>query len=309
MSSVQRRTISRPQQSGWAVVAGWDATSLLLMAGAAVLGVATVLWSGAVLATFASGRHDLPDGGLLPSVRALGRVGDPAAVWPHPGQLPNAAWYWSVTVFLVAFVVGAGTAAKVTLGAHGACDEVDRIRALPGLATPREADKVSGQQALVARAPVIRPSHATTTNPRDLGYRIGSTQSRSLWCAVEDSALLIGPPRMGKGVHIVIPWVLDAPGPVVVTSTRPDTLAVTYKARERSGGPVAIFDPQGLAGRPGGLKWSPVRGCDRPRTALVRARGLAAGTGFGTTSDGDFWQGQTETPWMGGARSTCTGGH
>jgi len=100
---------------------------------------------------------------------------------------------------------------------------------------------------------------------------------------------------MGKGLHLVIPWVLDAPGPVVATSTRPDTLAVTMHARKVRG-PVAIFDPQRLAGLPGGLRWSPVRGCETPRTALVRARGLAAGAGFGrTVSDSDFWAGQTET--------------
>ena len=52
---------------------------------------------------------------------------------------------------------------------------------------------------------------------------------------------------MGKGLHVVIPWVLDAPGPVVATSTRPDTLAVTFHAREATG-PGAIFDPQRLAG-------------------------------------------------------------
>jgi len=59
---------------------------------------------------------------------------------------------------------------------------------------------------------------------------------------------------------------------------------------------VAIFDPQRLAGLPGRLRWSPVRGCETPRTALVRARGLAAGAGFGRgVSDSDFWAGQTET--------------
>jgi len=99
-----------------------------------------------------------------------------------------------------------------------------------------------------------------------------------LWCSVEDSALLVGPPRMGKGLHLVIPWVLDAPGPVVTTSTRPDTLAVTFHARQARG-PVSVFDPQRLAGLADGLRWSPVRGCETPRTALVRARGLAAGTG------------------------------
>jgi len=163
------------------------------------------------------------------------------------------------------------------------------------MASGRDAANVAGRKAVLKRAHVVRPStsghHATAA---DVGYRIGRTRGHELWCSVEDSVLLVGPPRMGKGLHLVIPWVLDAPGPVVTTSTRPDTLAVTYRSR-RDRGPVAIFDPQRLAGLPDGLRWSPVRGCEVPRTALVRARGLAAGVGFGkNVSDSDFWAGQTE---------------
>jgi type IV secretion system protein VirD4 len=171
----------------------------------------------------------------------------------------------------------------------------NRIRSLPGLATPAEAQAAAGRRVLLRRAGVVRPSVGRGAGPEQLGYRLGQARGRDLWCSVEDSALVVGPPRMGKGLHVVIPWVLDAPGPVVATSTRPDTLAVTYHART-SRGPVAIFDPQRLAGLHGGLRWSPVRGCETPRTALVRARGLAAGAGWGrTVSDADFWAGQTET--------------
>lgn len=62
-------------------------------------------------------------------------------------------------------------------------------------------------------------------------------------------------------------------------------------------GPVAVFDPQRLApGVAAGLRWSPVRGCELPQTAMIRARGLAAGTGMARGVDGgDFWQGQTES--------------
>jgi type IV secretory pathway TraG/TraD family ATPase VirD4 len=154
---------------------------------------------------------------------------------------------------------------------------------------------MAGRAIVLERAAVVRPSCGSTkVAAHDVGYRLGRVRGAELWCSVEDSALLVGPPRMGKGLHVVIPWVLDAPGPVVTTSTRPDTLAVTYGARARSG-PVAIFDPQQLAGLPGVLRWSPVRGCEAPRTAMVRARGLAAGAGFGrSVSDADFWSGQTE---------------
>ncbi|TCO40467.1 type IV secretory system conjugative DNA transfer VirD4/TraG family protein [Kribbella antiqua] len=106
--------------------------------------------------------------------------------------------------------------------------------------------------------------------------------------------IVVGPPRSGKGLHQIIGAIIDAPGAVVTTSTRPDNLAATLELR-RSIGPVAVFDPQGL-GKAEGVRWSPVRGCENPTTAMIRASGLAASAGFtkGNVSDGAFWHGQTE---------------
>ncbi|BAK36807.1 hypothetical protein MLP_37930 [Microlunatus phosphovorus NM-1] len=79
----------------------------------------------------------------------------------------------------------------------------------------------------------------------------------------------------GKGLHLVIPAILDASGAVMVISTRPDDLTATMRVRRRIG-PVAIFDPQHLAeGLPAGMRWSPIRGCESPQTAMIRATGLA----------------------------------
>jgi type IV secretory pathway TraG/TraD family ATPase VirD4 len=86
---------------------------------------------------------------------------------------------------------------------------------------------------------------------------------------------------------------LDAPGSVITTSTRPDNLTTTLTARARRG-PVAVFDPQGLAaGVPAMARWSPIRGCDEPQTAMIRARALAAGTAD-HLDDSGFWLAQTE---------------
>src|SRR5699024_10526673 len=81
---------------------------------------------------------------------------------------------------------------------------------------------------------------------------------------------LIGPPRSGKGLHLLIGAILDAPGPVVTTSSRADNYAATAAIR-RSRGPVALFDPQGLTDTPTTLKWSPITRCEVPRVANQRA--------------------------------------
>ncbi len=107
-----------------------------------------------------------------------------------------------------------------------------------------------------------RPSLESPT-PEDVGYLLGASRGTKVWASVEDSILLIGPPRSGKGLHVVINAILDAPGAVVTTSTRPDNLTATLRARRRRGGPVAVFDPNtwpraslpGRAGHP----------CEAPR--------------------------------------------
>ncbi|GGC14580.1 hypothetical protein GCM10010972_29870 [Cellulomonas carbonis] len=274
---------------------GLDLTGWAFAAGAAVLAVGSVLWCGAALACLLTGRP-APAGGVLDALRALGALGNPGSAWPEPSEMPGPVpyWFWTGAVIATA-ALATWLVLRLANRWTGDATGPAAVRSLPGLATPGEAAATAGRRALVRRGAIVRPSTGSRPAPEQVGYRLGRSGSRDLWCSVEDSALLVGPPRMGKGLHVVIPWVLDAPGPVVSTSTRPDTLAVTMHARSRRG-PVAIFDPQRLADLPGGLRWSPVRGCETPRTALVRARGLAAGAGFGrTVSDSDFWAGQTET--------------
>ena len=277
--------------------AGATGTDLLMLAALALVVIGVVLWCGATLAGLAAG-HGIPDGGITNALLAVTRPTDPAAAWPHSAHLPGPIAYWSWTVAVVAAITGTGiaiTRVVPVLAPRRSSDPVVRLRHLPGVADRRELARAAGSKAVLARAAQVRPSHAHTKNPAEIGYRLGHHHRGQLWCSVEDSALLLGPPRMGKGLHVVIPWILDAPGPVVATSTRPDSLAVTLAHRARRG-PVAVFDPQNLAGLPDGMRWSPVRGCEQPRLALVRARGLASGTGFtGSVTDADFWAGQTET--------------
>lgn len=167
---------------------------------------------------------------------------------------------------------------------------------LAGIATSRDVRVTASTKSLRARGRTLRPSLDHPDAP-DLGYLLGRARGTEVWASVEDSILLLGPPRSGKGLDVVINAILDAPGAVITTATRPDNIAATITARGRRG-PVAVFDPQRLAdGLPSGLRWSPVRGCKDPLTAMIRATGLASATGLSTggVESGGFWEGKTRT--------------
>ena len=163
----------------------------------------------------------------------------------------------------------------------------------PGMAARRQVQGNAGRRRLHARAAALRPSMTRPVTSQDLGYRLGQSCGVACYCSVEDSVVVLGPPRAGKGLHLAIPMILDSPGAVLTTSTRPDNLTATMR-RRAARGPVAVFDPQGLApGIPSATRWSPIRGCEHPHTAMVRAKALTTGTAAGTT-DSNFWQASAE---------------
>ncbi|RPF21310.1 TraM-binding TraD/TraG-like protein [Myceligenerans xiligouense] len=268
---------------------GQELTNLALIALAALLTLSAMLRLAGNMAAFLTGRP-MPAGGPATGLKVLTDPAHPGTVLGDTGL--NAVVYWIAVVVLMS---AAGTAVwfvwrmVVRLRTPSARRDV---RA--GLASSSDLARTGSRRALVKRSTTLRPS-LDQAAPADVGYLLGHARGRELWASVEDSMLILGPPRSGKGLHLVINMILDAPGAVVTTSTRPDTLAVTIAAR-RQAGPVAVFDPQGLAGDAGaGLRWSPIRGCETPRRAMVRAAGLAKETGLGGkgVENGGFWENTT----------------
>jgi type IV secretion system protein VirD4 len=247
-----------------------------------------LLAGGGLLAAWLSG-HGLPTRHVLGAVTAFSFFSRPSLAWK---VAVGPAWlYWMTSLAVVAGgLTGAVFAGRrLQLGNRATGDDPTRLE---GLATRHEVQVVAGMQQLRRRGAILRPM-LTRPVASDLGLFLGSSRGVSCYASVEDSMVVLGPPRSGKGMNLVIPFILDAPGAVVTTSTRPDNLAATITARQRRG-PVGVFDPQGLAvGVAGGLRWSPVRGCDNPQTAMMRAGALCAGAA-GAITDANFWQQQTE---------------
>lgn len=272
---------------------GDELTNAALIGLVGMFGVALILRASGSVAAFLT-RNPQPAAGPASGLGVLFNPGDPATALQADGL--NPVIYWIVTGLLLAGLCVGGGWAWVRLRRHTRKTETDPRR-LAGTATGHEVSQTASGKALLRRAGTLRPS-VEQPSADDVGYLLGTSHGKQVWASVEDSILLLGPPRSGKGLHVVINAILDAPGAVVTTSTRPDNLTATLRARQRDGRPVGVFDPQHLAeGVPSGLRWSPVRGCEEPLTAMIRATGLAAATGLssGGVESGGFWEGKTRT--------------
>ena len=271
---------------------GDELTNAALIGLIGMFGIALILRAAGSVTAFLTGLPQ-PDAGPAAGLGVLFNPADPATALSAEGL--NPVLYWLVSAVMLGGLAAFAVWLWIVLRHHTRKTETDPHR-LAGIATSQEVKTAASAKVLLHRAGTLRPSLESPT-PEDVGYLLGASRGTKVWASVEDSILLIGPPRSGKGLHVVINAILDAPGAVVTTSTRPDNLTATLRARRR-GGPVAVFDPQRLAdGIPAGLRWSPVRGCHDPLTAMIRANGLAAATGLsaGGVESGGFWEGKTRT--------------
>jgi type IV secretion system protein VirD4 len=263
--------------------------TLMLIAVFAGVAGSLVLWAGAAITAVLSG-HPVPQ--VIPVTGLLALVEHGGNLAAARGQSVGPAWlYWTSSASVTVALTLAG-AAGWRVSTRNKATRTHDPRRIQGLASKTEVTKVAGAKALIARAGDLRPS---LTHPQvtELGHRLGTARGVDCYASVEDSMVLLGPPRSGKGVHIVINAILDAPGAVITTSTRPDNLTAALQARAKVG-PVAVFDPQRLApGIPSTTRWSPIRGCKNPQVAMIRAKALTAGAASGTT-DSNFWQSSAE---------------
>ena len=246
---------------------------------------ATWIWATAELASLLAGHGfvRLSAGSLPHVVTELGKhLDNPRQAFPGPvrSALPGPALMFTTAVICLLAVVGI---VWLWMRLSGGSSNSNGGR--------REIREQLSLQSVRKRASQTRPSlDARRAAPAEVGLHLGRDVKTGidLYGSVEDSYLYLGPPRSGKGVNLVIPQCLAAPGAVVVTATRPDTLRATIEQR-RARGPVAVFDPQGITGIDERLRWSPVQGCADPLTAILRARALTSGAKLAALRDGEFW--------------------
>ena len=164
---------------------------------------------------------------------------------------------------------------------------INDIKRRSGFASGGEIAKHLSAKATVGRAGVLRP---TLQSPQaaDVSWTVGLSKHQAVHLSIEDSVVLEGAPRSGKGFRIIVSSILDWSGPLITTSTRNDNLLATYAERKKRG-EVTVFDPQGLAGIRSTLRISPMAGCEDALTADQRAQSIISGTKLGASASNGEW--------------------
>ena len=126
---------------------------------------------------------------------------------------------------------------------------------------------------------------------------VGTDGRRLIWAGSQQAMLVLGPPRSGKTSCLVVPNVLAAPGPVLVTSTKPDVMQATLASRAQLGR-CWLLDPTGTVPLPAGanlIKWSPVQPSISWEEALVTARVMTtAARPHGSQGESAHWTERAE---------------
>lgn len=208
-----------------------------------------------------------------------GRWSDPASAFPARvrGELPAAGGWW----LTIALLTVTATATSIAVGAR-----LDVRIATPRLA--RHWFEITGRRPRAWARPrdlrALRVRRRTAGRPT-LGT-IGRTRRR-LAALPETHIALVAPTGAGKSSRFIIPWVLEAHGPVVVCSTKLDVVEATIAHRSRLGG-VWVWDPFG----PRSSGWSPLAGCETWDGALRRATWMAGALADNEHGAARFWNGE-----------------
>lgn len=148
-------------------------------------------------------------------------------------------------------------------------------------------------KAITDKARSLRPSLKTARriDAKDTGILLGNLQGtrHEVRMGFEDVAVAIMAPRSGKTTSLAIPSMLNAPGPVLLTSNKAagDAFTTAYEARAKAGA-VWTMDPQQIAHAARTMWWNPLASA----TTLDGANRLAGhflAASVDASQQGDFW--------------------
>lgn len=225
------------------------------------------------------------------------------AIWLASDRVPAATPgddYWP----LYATVGGLVLVGTAVFGAHrqsGTAGTVGfwawRSRRNKGVASGWQIYRTASLSAVRRKMLQLRPSFRDLSwwqrqmvSPKQFATPLARAGFFRIWSPIENVTVRIGGPRTGKTGELCC-RVIDAPGAVIVTSTRTDVIDLTRAVRERLG-PVHVFNPAGVGGLASTITFDPLSGCEVPTVATSRAADLLSGVSGPGRDGGDreFWE-------------------
>ncbi|MGW4441923.1 type IV secretory system conjugative DNA transfer family protein [Streptomyces sp. NPDC004682] len=163
---------------------------------------------------------------------------------------------------------------------------------ITGMAKARDIEPLMAK-AITNKARSLRPSLKTVKRiaPKDTGVLLGNLQGtqHEVRMGYEDVAVAIMAPRSGKTTSLAIPSILNAPGPVLLTSNKAagDAYTTTLDARA-SVGRVWSMDPQQIAHVARTMWWNPLADA-KTLDGAGRLAGHFLAASVDASQQGDFW--------------------
>ncbi|WP_329073526.1 type IV secretory system conjugative DNA transfer family protein [Amycolatopsis sp. NBC_01480] len=183
-------------------------------------------------------------------------------------------------------------AGSVAHGFYGNSRTAHRRRVFhaPGWANRHSFADHLGAKAIRRAGQQTRPSLANRADRRaakatnsDFGQFLGKAvtgfrpaRGSEVFADFQKSLLFVAPPGAGK-TALMLHSLMDAPGSVLATSTKPDIYTLTSELRAELG-PVYLFNPQNVGGLLSTFGWDPLIGCEHYQVAQDRATALVKGT-------------------------------
>jgi hypothetical protein len=185
------------------------------------------------------------------------------------------------------------------------------VRRKDGLASTVDVLRYGSGSAMRRQATRVRPSLRELTRWQrrrlpvtEVAVPLCRAGRLRVWASIEDVVLAFGIPRYGKTAWLG-GLILDAPGAVIATSTKPDLYEATRELRGRRG-PVAVFNATGVGGLASSVGFDPVSGCADPVVAGWRAQDmLPCGDGDG---EREHWTGLARDAFAGLLHAAALGG-
>lgn len=277
----------------------WWAFLLILVAG--LLGV----WHTAVvLSTPAKwGDFEVSMTGLVGVVRGQGLAEVPG----------GGTWTYVLLGLLLALIA-------VVIVAVSALLTKWRLRAPgKGMATKAEVKKVLGREAILSEDRDGRLWPADSKVPaKERTFCVGTASfargAVEAHLGQEQHLGVVAPTGGGKTFRVLSRAALNAPGALVVTSTKADLLDVIAEPRAKKG-KVWVFDLLNLVSWPESMRWNILRGCEDTVVARARAGQLVKGgkkdshTAGGGDSNSEFFLGRARTVLQSYLHAAALGGH